>query len=47
LAVGDRLIVEGMLKVRPGNGVKVVPLQSATATGQPQAESGSPAASQK
>ena len=47
LAVGDRLIVEGMLKVRPGNAVKVVPMESGTATGKAGTESGSTAASQK
>ncbi len=47
LAPGERLIMEGSLKVRPGNSVKVVPLHNDTATGQAGTVSGSNAASQK
>ncbi len=47
LSVGDRLILEGMLKVRPGNSVKTVPLESATATGKTGKEPAGTAASQK
>jgi membrane fusion protein (multidrug efflux system) len=31
LAVGDRLIVEGLLKARPGAPVKAVPFEAASA----------------
>jgi len=47
LAAGERLIVEGMLKVRPGDSVKVVPLESGRATGKSGTEPTSTAASQK
>jgi membrane fusion protein (multidrug efflux system) len=45
LSAGDRLIVEGMLNVRPGAAVKAVPLESrktgaeAPSTNRPSAES--------
>lgn len=47
LAPGERLIMEGMLKVRPGDKAKVVLLENATTTGETNSEPGSTAASQK
>lgn len=47
LSAGERLIVEGMLKVRPGDSVKTVPLENGTATGKTGTEPASTAASQK
>ncbi|MBI5551105.1 MAG: efflux RND transporter periplasmic adaptor subunit [Desulfobacterales bacterium] len=47
LTVGDRLILEGMLKVRPGSVVKVAPMESGTATGNTGKEPAGTAASQK
>jgi membrane fusion protein (multidrug efflux system) len=35
LAPGDRLIVEGLQKVRPGNAVKVVPFEDRKDSGEP------------
>ena len=38
LAVGDRVIVEGLQKVRPGMSVKVVPSETETPTNIPKSD---------
>jgi membrane fusion protein (multidrug efflux system) len=43
LAPGERVIVEGMQKVRPGSAVKVVPFQAGGTSGAPPEKTAQPA----